>query len=293
MNKLPEIYFSENILSPLKIDVMSFETLRRVLEQSISHDPFQPHRLKFHAILFIADGDKGTHNIDFENYAYESGSMMLISKEQIHAFKDLPNTNEGYILTFTEELFLEIGATYPLLINHLYNSQLYSPILKVEAEKFEELHALVLKIIQEVNEKQPAVWIEIAKSYLKILLLELFSWRAKQDDKIEKSPYLEEFIQFQQLLRENITKEKKVKFYAEQLHITSKKLNIITQSAVNQTAKDFILAAVILEAKKYLKCSKLTSKEVAYKLGFIEPTNFTKFFKKHTQMLPSEFAQLK
>ena len=101
----------------------------------------------------------------------------------------------------------------------------------------------------------------------------------------------EAFIKFQQLLRSHIGKERKVKFFADQMNITPRQLNVITQSTIHLSAKDFIISTLILEAKKYLRCSDLSSKEIAYQLGFDEPTNFTKFFKKHTGLLPSEFTQ--
>jgi len=289
MEKLPEIKFKDKLISPIEIEIIPFDLLK--LEETLDHNPYKPHQIKFNAIFLITDGKEGIHNIDFENYAYTSGNIMLVSNEQIHCFVDLPQKTDGFIILFTEEFFLEIGATYSFLINHLYNNQLYYPILNLEDEKFEELRALVIKMSKEVQEKQNSVRIEIAKSYFKVLLLELFYWREQNSDVINSSPYLESFIKFQQLLRENIHKERKVKYYAEKLNVTTKQLNVITQSTINLSAKDFIISSVILEAKKYLKCSEFSSKEVAYRLGFDEPTNFTKFFKKHTQLLPSEFAQ--
>lgn len=291
MKKLPEIEFKDRLFNPLNIEVISFDDLKKIQTLAVDHDPYKPHRLKFNAIFLIVDGKKGIHNIDFENYPFTQQSIVLVSKEQIHCFIDLPKANNGLLLLFTEELFLEVGAKYPFLINHLYNSQLYYPIIDLETEKFKEIHSLVIKINQEISNAGKTVKIEIAKSYFKILLLELFYLRGQRNDILERSPYAEEFIRFQQVLRDNIQKERKVKFYAEKLHITTKQLNVITQSTINISAKDFIISSVILEAKKYLKCSSLSSKDVAYKLGFDEPTNFTKFFKKHTQMLPSEFVQ--
>lgn len=286
--QLPEVLFKK-LINPLMIEVVTFKTLRSIFKGKLNHNPNLPHRLKFNAILFITNGEDGIHHIDFQNYTYSKRSVLLIAKEQIHSYIDLPSQNEGYLLVFTEDLFLEVGASYPSLVNHLYNSQLYSPILNLEEEKFLDLKNLCLKIHEELNYKN-SIRNEIAKSYLKILLLSLFQLREKENNFLEKSPQLDYFIRFQQLLRDHIVQEKKVQFYANQLNITSKKLNQVTKEIINISAKDFISSFVILEAKKYLKCSHLTSKEVAYELGFDEPTNFTKFFKKHTQMLPSEFS---
>jgi len=288
MKKLPDVKFKDKPINPAKIEIVPFEAFKNSYKD---HNPFKPHRLKFNVILFIINGKNGIHNIDFEDHTFSKENIILVAKEQIHAFVDLPRSHEGFFLLFTEELFLELGASYPYLINHLYNNQLYNPVLKLANKKFKELCTVAFKISQEINYKTEPTRLEIAKSYFKILLLELFYQREKKHNIIKKSPYIDEFIKFQQLLQTNIFKEKKVKFYAGILNITSKQLNVVTQSTINLHAKDYIISLVILEAKKYLKCSDLSFKEIAYKLGFDEPTNFTKFFKKHTQLLPSVFAQ--
>ncbi|MCB0541544.1 MAG: AraC family transcriptional regulator, partial [Bacteroidetes bacterium] len=40
-----------------------------------------------------------------------------------------------------------------------------------------------------------------------------------------------------------------------------------------------------------LKNTTYSSKEIAYKLGFSEPTHFSRFFKKHTQLSPNTFRK--
>jgi AraC-like DNA-binding protein len=46
-----------------------------------------------------------------------------------------------------------------------------------------------------------------------------------------------------------------------------------------------------LLAKRLLVNSNLTSSEIAYELGFDEPTNFTKFFQKKEKISPSMFRK--
>lgn len=289
MINIPEIAFNRKDQQSPGIEIVSFESLRSILGNTSDHDPFKPHRLSFNILLVVTAGEEGEHNIDFKNHAYKERSVILISKDQTHSFIDIPNNNEGYLMMFTEDLFLEIGVNYPFIISHFYNNQLYDPVHTLDKKQFRDLHSLVLKIIEKTHSKKKSVRLELVQSYFKILLLEIFACREMRNKKIEKTSITEDFIKFQLLLKENYVKEKKVKFYAQQLNMSAKKLNAITQSIVNRTAKDFILSHIILEAKKLLVIPNISSKEVAYKLGFEEPTNFTKFFKTHTKMLPSEF----
>ena len=78
-------------------------------------------------------------------------------------------------------------------------------------------------------------------------------------------------------------------FYANQMNITYKHLNEICKEIINSTAKQFIDDFVLLEAKRQLTNSGIRSTDLAYQLGFREPTNFVKYFKKHTGLTPNQF----
>ena len=81
-----------------------------------------------------------------------------------------------------------------------------------------------------------------------------------------------------------------VNFYAQKLNISPKHLNILCKKFLNLSAKNTIDNYTILEAKREL-ISNLPIKEIAYKLGFIETTNFVKYFKKQTNISPSKFKE--
>ena len=96
-------------------------------------------------------------------------------------------------------------------------------------------------------------------------------------------------MQFQQLVRQHYTKEKSVTFYANELKISTHKLNVATNEVLQITAKQYVVETILLEAKRYLKVTDLSVKEISNTLGFDEPTNFNKFFKRYTKLTPLEF----
>lgn len=59
--------------------------------------------------------------------------------------------------------------------------------------------------------------------------------------------------------------------------------NLSFKSALNTTRLDL--------AKEYLREQHLPVQEIAYRLGFSEPSNFVRFFKQHAGMRPSEFER--
>ena len=79
--------------------------------------------------------------------------------------------------------------------------------------------------------------------------------------------------------------------YCEKLFVTEKRLNKATTQILGKTPKQMIDERLLLEAKRLLVHETHTIKEIAYELGFDEPTNFIKYFRKHTQKSPTEFRE--
>lgn len=94
---------------------------------------------------------------------------------------------------------------------------------------------------------------------------------------------------FRKMVEEKLTSMHTVREYADKLNVSAKTL---ANSVVECTGKSplvFINNRIALEAKRLLKYSNMTGKEVAYHLGFDDPSYFVKFFKRETGFLPSEF----
>ncbi len=73
--------------------------------------------------------------------------------------------------------------------------------------------------------------------------------------------------------------------------MSTKKLNRIVQEIMHQPAKAYINEILIIEMKRLLMNTNFSIKEIAYKTGFEDPTNFVKYFKKSTQKTPIEFRK--
>ena len=81
---------------------------------------------------------------------------------------------------------------------------------------------------------------------------------------------------------------KKVKEYANALHLTEKTLNEIVKKHTGNSTSNIIYKQIIMEAKRLLN-TRMSIKETAYELKFDDPAHFSKFFKTKTGLSPSEF----
>ena len=111
------------------------------------------------------------------------------------------------------------------------------------------------------------------------------------DNKVELNNHLQEFIKFQNLVEKNYHKTKKVEDYAHMMGFSAKKLNTIVNFISNKSVKAFIDEVVIIKAKKDILHTNMSAKQVAFKLGFNDPANFYKYFKKHTSYTPESFRK--
>ena len=97
------------------------------------------------------------------------------------------------------------------------------------------------------------------------------------------------FIKFQKLAEENIKEKSRVADYVKEMGLSTKSLNKITKETIHKTAKEFLDEIHLKQIKRLLINSKDSVKEIAYQSGFEEPSNFYKFFKRHTQVTPEQF----
>ena len=286
---IPEIKFHNIHGKDLEFEIVTnWEVLGE--DSPLRHNPFTPHRIRFYSLLFILEGE-GYHFIDFKKYTYKRGSIIFISREQVHAFEKNLKRKASF-LVFTEN-FLERSSLGSSLMHRLslYNYHLYPPVLELEEKQINEFENLVNRISHEYHQPDDHLTEEIIQSTLKIFLLLAERIRQQYRSLEGKSLYHETFIQFQRLLQKNLLLHRQVQFYANELSISTKKLNRATQHVLNQSAKAFINDQLIIEMKRLLMNTSFSIKEIAYKTGFEDPTNFVKYFKKDTGKTPTEFRK--
>jgi len=108
---------------------------------------------------------------------------------------------------------------------------------------------------------------------------------------IKRGADLDYTILFKNLLDEQYKQVKTVSAYAGQMAVSEKRLTQATSTTLGKTPKQLIDERVQLEIKRLLVHTSLSIKEIGYELGFEEPTNFIKYFRKHEKMTPIEFRE--
>ncbi|MEL7342054.1 MAG: AraC family ligand binding domain-containing protein, partial [Bacteroidota bacterium] len=176
-----------------------FELIRieDLLARNLDHDLGRNHVVRFFIIFFVMEGE-GYHTIDFVDYKYQSGTVLLIRKDQIHKFFRSPNV-KGYLLVFTEDFIIShLNKLEALKAFQLFNELLSFPKLELEVgdEEYGNFVSLMRQLESEYRYKDEYS-IGITRSALHIVITKLFRIKAGNDLLQGKKKYLAEFLLFQ------------------------------------------------------------------------------------------------
>ncbi|MHB0755706.1 AraC family transcriptional regulator [Polaribacter sp. M15] len=275
-----------------KFQTSTFKILKiEDLFMSENSDVFvRNHKVNFYTIMVITN-DVGRHSIDYKDFYYSKGTVLAIRKDQIHRFYSNKNV-KGYLLLFKEEFLNSYLNEHQVAMTiQMFNEWIISPKTQLNTTEYVKFLQLLIQIEKEFTNISDDYSLKIIRSQLHVLITLIHRAKSKGYNKVQLSGYLKEFIKFQSLLEKNYSNSKKVHFYADKLGFSSKKLNIVVKFIANKSAKVFIDDLVIIKAKKYLLHSNLSIKEVSYKIGFKDPANLCKYFKKHTQFTPEAYRK--
>lgn len=284
---IPNIKFKPAINENFGFEIVPIERISN-RKQTEGHNSQQPHQLKFYNLLFFTKGE-GRHFIDFKWYPVQENTLVYLSKEQINAF-DFSANLKGYCMVFTEAFFLSCFSNYAgNFVFRLFNPELFSPILQIPKDSdFVDYFNLLKK---EFNMQDLFNQKDIIKSLLTVLISKAENLKQRQSKTSIDSSKLNLFQNFNSLIEIHFSESRNASFYANKLAISYKHLNSICKELMNKTAKNVIDDFVVLQAKRKLINTSIKSNELAYKLGFEDPTNFTKYFKNQTGLTPNSFIK--
>ncbi|MCS4238586.1 AraC family transcriptional activator of pobA [Myroides gitamensis] len=276
MNPIEEIKtYAFNPL-PVEIEVKDLAFIRQV-----PHIVGQPHKAQFYQIIWVKTGSL-TCYIDFEPITIDANQLLIIAAGQICEF-DVTSTYTGQLVLFTSSFFTRTEED----ANFLHTAEILSlvstnKIVSVSACIIEHLFVLLEK---ELANKTDSFQLAIAQNYLRIVLLEA-ERQVKPAPTLTTNTITQDFYKaIETYFKEN----RNINYYAELLGVSEKKLTQEVKHSTGLTPKVCLDARVILEAKRLLSYSVLSSKELSFTLGFDEPTNFIKYFRKHTNLTPQAF----
>jgi len=248
------------------------------------------HRTGFYHILWFQQGSP-THLVDFNPIKIKPNTLIFLNKDIVQRF-DNKTKFEAKAIVFTDSFFCKTETDTKFLRNNILFNDLFS-VSQIQVDRNTDLFAeLLQQMTNELQNVKDNSQADILKNLLHNFLLHSEREKRKQNFiEIKKDANLDYVMLFKDLLEKNYKTQKKVNYYAKEMIISEKRLNQATSKLFGKTPKEIIDDRILLEAKRILAYTKESVKEICYHLGFEEPTNFIKYFKKHSTITPTEFRE--
>jgi len=226
--------------------------------------------------------------IDFKPFKLSEGNVIFCSPGRL--LKTTINENvDGYYILFTDKYLYEFLGDYSQRIIDMYTETYSNPKLPgiKSAHSIMYKQAEMLFSIYRQDDSRFSFEV-LTLSFQTIIEMLLFNLSSETEKSVK---YNKKFITFSKLVDEHLHEIKSVDTYANMLHVTKKTINQLTRNAVNLSAKQYIVKKTIQRMKIYLCRDDISIAEIALELGFTEPNNFSKFFKKYEGCTASEFRK--
>ncbi|GAB3204320.1 AraC-like DNA-binding protein [Pontibacter aydingkolensis] len=247
----------------------------------------RPHKHNFYIILFITQGS-GKHTIDFTEYEVKPYTVFFLVPGQVHSWQ-LSDNVDGFIIFFTQEFYAKAYPDRKLYSFPFFNTMLHRPILSISPEENALLMPVLQNIAQEHNTSRFMKEVMLSR-LLDVLLIELTRiCRHTECSTAFKGNEHTLLQNLERLIDLHHKEHLPVRFYADCLHVTTKHLNEICKRSLGKTTIELIQFRTLLEAKRLLVHSDLTSSRIAAELGYTDNAYFFRFFKKHTGLTPEQF----
>ena len=262
--------------------------------------PFKSPQLMADYYSFILNKEgSGIYYLDDNKFPYSSNTFYFTNPGHLKSY-ELKETKEAFIVTLTERFLrenvhMEIFSEFPFLLAEIV------PPKKMSISEFDEFDILYKQILKEF-EKNSIYQNKILGNLITILLLKIKEkfWsdynpieEGNRDSQIVKSFKNLLELRFKEVIESHQSENKlQVQDLAKELNMHPNYLNSVIKSKTGRTVNDWISERTLSFAKIFLLNTSYSSKEIAYKLGFSEPTHFSRFFKKNTELSPISFRKL-
>jgi len=253
-----------------------------------SGEPDVPHRHNYYTIL-VANKAKGKHIIDFNNYTLGNNQIYFIGPGQVHQVIE-EEQSFGYSIVFSDQFLIKNHIPTSFLFNlNLFNNHGASPFLN--ANNLDEINEYCSQLV--LVQKEFSLFQEdMASSYLKLILIQCSTILHNVSSGLQANMFRNSlFNEFRKLVETHFAKWHSVQDYANELNVSTDHLNRIIKSLNGKTTKQYIHSRIFVETKRMLYFTDLSNKEIAYQLGFSEPSHFSAFVKKQSGTSPKSFRK--
>lgn len=270
---LPVRYRPPDVAYRLDIELVPAPDLRARVA-SDSQRGFE--RIDFQCFIYVRSGSY-THIVDFETHDLAERSCLMISPGQVHRFGP-PSEWTGWMLIVSGHLVSDDTRELPAHV------RLDRGLAGAVAELFDRMEADARLLV----DRQRLAQLLTLQTAVLVGRLAL-GVSAPITSQLVDPTLLSRYRDYRAAVDDEYSCRHLVALYAHSLGCSAKSLNRACRAVADVSAKDVIVARIVLEAKRRLALADDSVGALSQQLGFDEATNFVKYFRRETGTTPTAF----
>lgn len=212
----------------------------------------------------------------------QSPAIVFIQAREFYAVKQIEDNLKGYFMIVQPKSITALTQK-DLSISDVMNIQ---KVLKLNKEQGIWIHQLFELLYQEI--RRQSVNRKVGTGLLKVLFLKLLEFSGENQT---PSRQREIANQFQHLINTHFKNEKQLDFYADQLNVSKNYLNRCVKGHFGKSCKTLVQEVSILQSQILMFELSDDITEIAFAVGYDDPSYFSRVFKKVTGISPTTFKK--
>jgi AraC family transcriptional regulator, transcriptional activator of pobA len=246
------------------------------------------HRNLWQMLLVERGGGEMIHETSVSGFG--SPAAIIVLPNIAHGFRFRPGVTDGWVVSFTEDVAAALGEQSGEALARLHTLAADPIIPLAAAHESRRLSGLCRELYEERSLAREGHRLA-SRALLALAAIEVARLAASRarSGTVTLAPSDAVVESLRRLVDQHFRSERQIGFYAGQLAMTTDRLNDHVKRATGVTAGHLIRQRVLIEAKRELVFTGRAITDIAYDLGFTDPSHFARFFRKQTGTTPQTF----
>lgn len=234
----------------------------------------------YHFLVYLNEGNF-SQQIGIENHDINASSVLYVPEGEVSSIKSKQNKLSGFFILIENKVVSSIVSKV-----ELSDLLAIEPVIRLNSENDHWFNAICDLLYNEISSNKPNR--KVGEGLLQALLHKLI---ALNNGKKTISRQNEIANNFKQLLNTYFREHKSVEFYAKELNVSQNYLNRCVKAHYNKSCKHLVQETTVLQSQVLMFETSKNISEISFKMGFEDPSYFSRVFKKITGQPPSAFKK--
>ncbi len=229
---------------------------------------------------------------DIERLTLDAPSVFTLSPGSLIEVRSVP-AETYYCIQFNREFYcVEYHDAEVSCNGLLFNAALQPPVITIPESERGPLR-LLLQMFEHESANSDRLQLEMLRVLLKRLIISCTRLAKQQleSERLLRYSQTDLLRSYSALVEKHFRELHKVTDYAVMLNRSPKTLSNLFVQYSGRSALQVIHDRLVLEAQRLLLLSDKSAKEISFELGFCDPAQFNRFFKRLTGCTTLEFRE--